>query len=279
MQIRLGIVASASLLVTVASLTALVIVVAIRGADLLSVVALALAIIAFSAQLIIYIVQASESAASSRRALELHTQISALLSELRERTGRTQHSVDTINARLLEAVIGKTEIAAGSESPRLLAEQIAETYTEASRTTPSIPDAGPLDHLFPPALPREQAEELHAYLSLWPGEEETPRIVERLGRLRPSDLMHFARFSRDAWSSTKPGAPWAPGLSVLSEALLREGLIEKVPGWTLYTLTREGRDLARAFTATGNTPEWAQQLVELRKKAPRLSPRPRRDAS
>ncbi len=92
-------IAVACLLLAVASLTALVLVTSINDADLLSVVALALAVIAFAAQLIIYIVQPSEAAAESRRSLGLHTELNGLLAELRERTGTTQRSVDAINSR------------------------------------------------------------------------------------------------------------------------------------------------------------------------------------
>lgn len=264
-RIRLGVIAIASLLLTVASLTTLVIIVAIQGADLLSVVALALAVIAFSAQLIIYIVQAAQAAADNRRSLQLHAELSALLSELRERTGRTQRSVDTINERLLSAVIDKTQAVTGSVD----AETVASTYAEAYRDTPpsaASPRSESSSNLWPDALPESQAQRIHAYMSAWPAADEVSEIEQTLKELDEDDRGHLQLYATDLWRSTKPTAALGPGL-LPHRALADRGLLEKVKGWKLSTLSPKGMRIARLFTATGEAPAHAEHLKHFRAEA------------
>ncbi|MCM3614380.1 hypothetical protein M3672_07990 [Microbacterium enclense] len=283
-RVRLGVVAIASLLLAVAALTTLVIIVAIQGADLLSVVALALAVIAFSAQLIIYIVQAAESAADNRRSLELHAQLSALLSELRERTGRTQQSVDSINSKLLSAVIGKTRaMSEPSSDPEAFAEQVAETYAEVSReTSSSLPSPtsasapSTRSNLWPPPLPPDEAELLHSYLTQWPSAAETPAIVDELGSLEEMLQDGLFSYARDLVRTTKTGSKFGPGLHPVTK--MRElGLTEKVKGWKLDTLSSKGMRLARAFVAVGEPPPHASALVPYRIAAIRRADTDNRD--
>lgn len=266
-QIRSGVVSIAALLVTVAALTTLVIVVAIREADLLSVVALALAIVAFSAQLIIYVVQTAESAAVSRRSLELHVQLSELLSELRERTGNTQRSVDSINSRLLEAVIGKTESSSEVSSPSEFAARVAQTYVKASRTStpsPATVTSSPADgRIFPEPMRDSEAEPIHRYMSTWPSAEEVDEIEATLRAMSTRQLASLSGLADDLWRSTRPGATLGAGLPE-GVKFTQPGITEKVNGWKLRTLGPEGRRLGRVFTARGNAPAWALNLLALR---------------
>lgn len=269
-RIRLGVVSIAALLITVAALTTLVIVVAIREADLLSVVALALAIIAFSAQLIIYIVQAADSASATRRALELHVELSGLLSELRERTGSTQRSVDTINSRLLEAVIGKTQGRTEDEAPEEFAERVAETYAAVSQS-PAAPPASSVSPLglsisFPDPLPESEASRIQGFMRGWPEADEVDEVSAILGGLDKTNLGSIWRHGSDLLSSTRPGASFGPGLGGGSPKLIRSGLLEKIPGWKLYTLSEKGMRVARLFTAEGTPPSWVEPLLPLRKQ-------------
>lgn len=267
-RIRLGVVSIAALLVAVAALTTLVIVVAIREADLLSVVALALAIIAFSAQLIIYIVQAGESASATRRSLELHVQLSGLLSELRERTGSTQRSVDSINSRLLEAVIGKTQRRPGHEAPEEFAERVAETYAAVSQSAVASPARSVrqqrFSNAFPDPLPGAEAKRIREFMSSWPEAEEIDEISEILEGLDDDSVVGLTNYASDLLSSTQPNAAFGPGLGSDRPELMASGLIEKIRGWKLYTLTEKGMRAARVFTADGPPPVWVQPLMPLR---------------
>ncbi|WP_162815412.1 hypothetical protein [Microbacterium arborescens] len=64
--------------------------------------------------------------------------------------------------------------------------------------------------------------------------------------------------------STRPGATLGPGLGGTSPTLINQGLIEKIPGWKLYTLSEKGVRAARLFTAEGAPPAWIDPLVPLR---------------
>ena len=266
-RIRLGVVAVASLLVTVAALTTLVIVVAIRDADLLSVVALALAIIAFSAQLIIYIVQAADSAAATRQTLELHAQLAGLLAELRERTGTTQKSMDAINSQLLGAIIGKFQASSSSIETGNLAEQVAETYAEVSRGQRNPYDAPAEPAMFPPPLPTGKAQTLHRVMAAWPSEAEIGEISEELNEMSAAEVNTLYQYAMDMFQSTKSSARFGPGLSGPADAEARlHGLVEKVPGWDVYALNDEGMRLGRIFTALGTPPPGAESVIPLREE-------------
>ncbi len=283
-RIRLGVVSIAAVLVTVAALTTLVIVVAIREADLLSVVALALAVIAFSAQLIIYIVQAAESASATRRSLELHVELSGLLSELRERTGSTQRSMDTINSRLLEAVIGKTQRRLQNEAPDEYAERVAETYAAVSQSSAASPAStvrpSGRSIAFPDALPPSDAERIRDFMRSWPEADEVDEVTAVLGSLSNSSLSSLWGYSSDLLSSTRHDATFGPGLGGGNPKLLEAGLIEKIPGWKLHTLSEKGMRAARLFTAEGTPPRWIEPLLPLRNqlRESKLKPIDNRDS-
>lgn len=276
-QIRLGVVSIAALLIALAALTTLVVVVAVQDADLLSVVALALAVIAFSAQLIIYVVQTADSATSARRALELHTELSALLSELRERTGNTQRSVDSINSRLLEAVIGKTESTAEASSPQEFAERVAETYASASRATHSAPGVTESDSdfpRFPEPLPEQIARPIHEYMSAWPSADETDDVEAALRAMSPLQLESLQGLAGDLWRSTRSGASLGPGLPAGAK-FPDPSITEKVRGWKLQTLSPRGRQIGRVFTAQTDAPPWAAQLLAIRNEVEQRADRAR----
>lgn len=270
-RIRLGVVAIASLLLTVAALTTLVIVVATTRADLLSVVALALAVIAFSAQLIIYIVQAGESSASTRRALELHAELNGLLSELRERTGSTQRSMEVINERLLEAAIGKAQ-ADAPDSGNEFAERVATTYAKAARADDRDAAATNLREAiqvakagYPPALPEEEAARVNKFMSEWPSADEVTDIVSTVEGLSSYAQESLEGMARDLASSTTPDSPIGPGLARASTTQDDAPYMRQVPGWDMYVLNDEGMRLARFFTAIGPPPPGAERLAEIRK--------------
>lgn len=274
LRIRLGALAIAALLVAIAALTTLVIIVAIKQVDLLSVVALALAVIAFSAQLVIYVVQSADSAAGARRTLELHSELSGLLAELRERTGRTQQSVDSINSRLITAMIEKVGAVKGSpEFVAGLAERATEMYSAASREPRGARRVGAArrvlttsDLVLPALMPSTEARRIHEELDAWPELDEIPEIEAALEELdeRPRDSL--ARLARDLHLSTEPDSAIGPGLWLSDPVLVEKRLIYRMKNTpNLYTLTDEGIRLGRAFTAPlGEAPEEAARLVAMR---------------
>ena len=82
--------ATISICLAIASLATLVTVVAINDVDLLSTVALTLAVIAFVAQLLIYIAQTAATSQQTAQSLAINTETKSLLTDIRARTGGTE---------------------------------------------------------------------------------------------------------------------------------------------------------------------------------------------
>lgn len=241
--------------------------VSVRGVDLLSIVALALAILAFTIQIIVFAIQAADAASASRRSLELHAQLTSLLSEVRERTGSTQKSVDSINERLLEAIIGKKigksrpgDLIGGSED---FAEEVVAEYVRAAETV-AEPRRRPVTNTFAPPLPDEEAASLQAEMKRWPSDAEAPEIIESLGQMNDEEAIDVIRLAKDALTYTRPRSFAGPGLPTIEESLVEQGIAEKLPGWKLFVLTPKGRRLGRLFTPKGDLPPVFGDVAERR---------------
>lgn len=260
MSISLKAMATGSALVALACLTALVIAVSVRQVDVLSIVALALAILAFAIQIIVFAFQAAETAASSQRSLKLHSELSGLLSELRERTGSTQKSVDSINERLLEAIIGKTKSGGLNPSTEEFAERVAADYTRAAASVASESTDDP----YPDPLPAAEASLIHTELSTWPQASDIADISQTLNELTSEGQLDLMRLADDALKFTRTNTFTGPGVPLIDNSVLTAGLAEKVPGWQLYTLSPEGRRIARILTASGEFPTELQPLKSTR---------------
>lgn len=76
----------ASITIAVASLSTLTIIVSTKDVDLLSTVALTLAILAFVAQLLIYIAQTTAAAQQTAQSLALNNETKNILADIRART-------------------------------------------------------------------------------------------------------------------------------------------------------------------------------------------------
>ncbi len=103
-------------LVAVASLATLVVVTAVRQPDALSTVALALAILAFAAQLAIAIVQSTASAEQRGRFEEINGDTRALLADIRATTGGVLTTVQAQFETVLRHALGEAIPEAVGES-------------------------------------------------------------------------------------------------------------------------------------------------------------------
>jgi hypothetical protein len=242
----------------------------------LSSVALSLAVLAFAIQIIVFVVQATESAAATRRPLGLHAELSGLLSELRERTGSTQKSVDVINARLLEAVIGKTKSDSGVLDTENFAEEVASRYADAARTSESgIESTGPASRVertrpkrsnFPPPPSRDEARQIRAELESFPSQADAAAAMAALRDLSTDAQDDLLRVSRDALQFSDPNSSLGPGVNLNNQELIESGLAKKIRGWRLYTITPKGRSVGRLLTARGDLPEYLNPIAELRQR-------------
>lgn len=251
-------------IIALASLGTLVTVVALKDIDALSTVALALAIIAFVVQLIVFVLQSVETNRQSTHAEELHGRLVGLLSQIEERTQGTQHSVDAMSTRMLEALIGKASNEGLATDSREFAQVVATGLSNARTSQREPVDLDSTD--WPPPLPAEQAALIHAEMRSWPDPADSAALLPQIAAMDFQRQCDLARFARDMYKSTEPGMSIGPGLFGMgSEDLKEMGLLEDVPGWNMYRLSAAGRRVGRVFTAVGDPPAGTpSKLLEVR---------------
>lgn len=255
-QVPLGPMALVCLIFALACLASLVIAVSVKRVDALSTVALGLAILAFIAQIIVYIVQASQVSEQARQTSALHSQMMSVLAQLQERTQGTQKSMDKMNGRLLEAVLGKSsDVSIAGDSSRVAARLIETVSTSEGALGQGRGEVlgqlaeGVVGEDYPSALDRAEAAAIHAEMLKPLSHDEVSMVEDIFQDLKPADHLRLARISRDVLQFTRPNSVFGPGVSYVSDALLEKGFVEKIPGWKLYTLTQKGRAPARLFSA------------------------------
>jgi hypothetical protein len=113
--------------VTVASLTTLVVVVSIKNVDLLSTVALALAVLAFAAQLIVSLAQAHAATSQLTQSERINSETQSTLTDIRSSGQALLTNQTELVQRLLQAVL-----------PRATEDAVRETVTEGVDGTARI---------------------------------------------------------------------------------------------------------------------------------------------
>jgi hypothetical protein len=263
-RLPLSALALGSGVVALASLGTLITVVAIKDVDALSTVALALAIIAFVVQLIVFVFQGIEANRQSHDNQELHSRLMTVVSQIEERTQGTQKSLDNMNDRLLEALIGK----ASNEGLPPDSPEFAQVVTDGlSLNDASFRTTQPITHSgYPPPFEPDLARRIHHELETWPRPDELSEIRATLKDLSDSAIGKLAAYARDLLNNTEETNRFVgPGLTGSdSEEGVKQGLVEKIPGWSVYTLTPEGRRVGRVFTAIGEPPEGIDDLLAMR---------------
>lgn len=105
LRLRVSWVIAALSCLCVSFLTAVVVVAAVQGADALSTVALALAVLAFAAQLVLSVSQEMTSAQQYHQTASINAQTLEALAEIRVATGESLERRDHQFSRLLETVL------------------------------------------------------------------------------------------------------------------------------------------------------------------------------
>ena len=219
----------------------------------LATVALALAVIAFVAQLIVFVVQAGASNQQMLQSRELHSELLRLLGEMGERTKGTQQAVSSINERLLEAALGKalgTGGGPGSEA-RNLATEVASLFEAESN--PESETEGPVD---PSEVIDEDARRQAHEMLLTFSDADAEAAVGVLEQLSPDAREALRDFGADEvrYAGTRIGVGRS-GDRKGGPELYRAGLIGRVgAGKSLYRLTDPGRQVARLLMAEGDPP-------------------------
>lgn len=112
------------------TLTALAIVSTIREVDSLSVIALALATLAFVVQIILYVVQSNIATQQAIRSEEIYGATLKALASIEEKTEGTRQAVTGSSAKMIEALIGKSIPEAASAGVRLDSAEFSEQLAE-----------------------------------------------------------------------------------------------------------------------------------------------------
>lgn len=260
--------------------------VSVTDVDTLSTVALVLAILAFVVQLIVFIVQSADSSRVMRQSEALHGQMLSVLAQVQERASGTQRSVDTINTKLIEAIVGKANAEGFSVGEADVIEQLKSdegvpvpdvpgTLSPPAKTEPTVSEvrrprrmmAG-LSFDWPPPLPTDVASELHQEMTTWPPLSDFEKNAAVLFDLQDEDLATMMRLATDLVNCTDGAGSIGPGIrSGLDPKLQEKGLVEKVPGFKLGTLSPLGREVGRLFTAAEPPPASFAKYVPLRRKA------------
>jgi hypothetical protein len=267
LSVSLNGVALSAVILAIASLATLTIIVTVKNVDLLSTVALVLAILAFVVQIIVFIFQSADVTRQTQQSRELHAEMLGLVSQLEERAKGTQQTVDRMNTRLLEAVIGKARNEGISPDSPDFAERVAIGLVSAP-PTPSEPSRDRANAAaarrrsraasvallgeaeYPPPLPREHALDIHLEMDRPLDQNEVAIAEDLLKGLKWHQLSAIRNFANDLRTSSRAGSAFGPGLKTsFADELIQRGILVNIPGWPLQTLTENGRVAGRLFSA------------------------------
>lgn len=272
------------------SLIALAIVASVRGSEALATIALALAIVSFGIQILVFIVQGRFSILQMVRTEQLYRETSGLLVEVRTAARSTQDFIGNQFTDLLNAFVRAGEKTAEetkmdpNEFSRLLMQNIRQTSSVPSESAPggSATEArgGPGEPASqsetpprrvvrrPPPL-SEVAKERLAELDQMPPEDRGRKELEELGALSYPARDRLKNYAEDEVRSlrrrTLVGMTGSAdsfdrelvGLGVVSE--FRTTAADGVR--TIWRLTDKGKKIVPLFTAPGEVPNYVNEFL------------------
>ncbi len=227
----------ATLLMLVA-LATVIVVVATKDADILSVVALSLAILAFIAQLLVFVIQETSGATQRVRAQELHGATMAALASIEEKSEGTKQMVNTLQDRVLQSLLQKG-IAPGevNESSALGLATLSSPELNVAFTPVSSGDAARS------ATPKKKWDPLQV-----PNGQRREMAVSALEALDEDEVDELIGLAEDHLEFQESSL--GPGIKFVSRPtrLMEKGLIKRIRrDWSkvpLFVLTELGRDVA-----------------------------------
>lgn len=273
-SLSLRTIAVSCVLVALASLATLVVVVSVKGIDALSTLALALAVLAFVVQLIVFIVQAADASQQTARNQELHARMMSALAQIQERTQGTQQSVDRMNTRLLEAVIGKATgeglVVGSSEFVDRLATGIGGQEAGSELWVHGDDKRASKQSRYANPLPSTEAQAIHLEMATWPERGQLDEVKSLTKDFSSWDWDALYRLAFDTYAFTRPYTAFGPGLEINVAKFRELGLSEKLPGRNLYVLTEKGRLVGRLMTAQGEAPPELAEYATIRAEIEKL---------
>jgi hypothetical protein len=272
-----------ALVLAIAAATGLLIVV--TKSQALATVAIILAIVAFVVQIIVFIVQMQAAGGQALHAQELHGEMQEVLAQIQERTQGTQESLEGINAKLLEAALGKSLPQAekgGAKDEegflRDLALRTIETLQGGRETSSAVPAPVAAAQPVAPAVPRRRRrasrpwprrrftvedKQVQAQLSTWPSEGDAKAALAATEGLSDHDLDQIIELAEDEYRTLRGRNEGdeilVPGFGVEVEALIERGLTTRTgymspSGSEIVSLTPEGRQVGRLLFAPDPIP-------------------------
>lgn len=264
------VIASTTTILAIGAVGALVIVSSVKDADTLSVVALALAILAFVIQIIVFVAQTWSDSQQARHTQSVNAETRALLGELQAMVRGTNEVINAQYNKLLDKVLlAKDEVSSenpeeevDSESLRLALDNIlsgmpSDLTTERTTVRPTRSISN--DERIPSAR----------LLSKWPTPAGVKGLAnEGINSLGEAELSRLKFFADDLELSAELEVPGGRLLSVgatgvpvlLGERYIASG-VERHGSKRSFHLTPKGEIAARLFTAEGDPPQYVVEAI------------------
>jgi hypothetical protein len=260
----------------IALATALVVVSTQNDLDYLATLALALAVIAFVAQIIVFIAQTNFSSQQIARAEELHGLTARALVAIEEKAEGTRQTVNTINDRILPAALGKLVPDAIANGVPLDSAEFMERLDEFVHRTaaPSSPVAVEVPVV--PVVPTEPETSIptprptrRLTKLVFPRGQELHEALAAIDGLDGDALDDLSRLGSDY--ERYEGSPTSIGHGVRTlsrgRTLHSRGLVRKVrvswedsPVFVLTDLGRSAAAILRVHALPDDTPAVAREL-------------------
>jgi hypothetical protein len=260
-------------LVTVASLTSLSIVATLKNVDALSTVALALAVLAFGAQLVDSVVQGQASTQQMLQSERLNAETRSLLSEVRvtsQEIRATQSGlVDRLMGHVLQAIPEAVEEVAATQAdgdPAALGQALVQDLSHRLQEEVGRAFTAPLPHGPGSGVTSDDQRAINL-LTSFPDEADGQRSLAVLAELSPAAKAALRDWGRFELSRRRAGLAFGRRVDLEEDPspgeLLQHGLLERVDGAVALEgdeqhliLSELGRGVARLLLARGERPDW-----------------------
>lgn len=256
MRVSWRTVAIGSMLLNLGAIGTIATIATVRGGDALATVALALAIVAFICQLIVFSVQTWQSGEQLKQAERLNSETHGLIGEIRTRLESTHEMVATQYRELLHLAALKSEV-------QIIKTGEQEDVSQASISASALESVADSHVEAPSGLLDEKY--LHSALE-WPAVGDIPRFLKVLEPLPDETLTALtADATIDAMARYVRQPPTGPYGST-DQPLVEAGLAIKLPGDSpekpRVQLTEKGRIAARLLLANWPPPEDVNDIAD-----------------
>jgi hypothetical protein len=273
-------VAIAAVIFGMACLTSLAVVAAVGDDPALATIALALAVLAFGVQLLVYVAEAQSTTQQMLRSEQLNTQTSSLLTEMQTSARSTEAMVRDQFSQLLRAFLDAAQNAGGGGKDfdpdafeRRLMANIRQEAALRGEPRPSQPAGGPSR----PTRSRSRLADISRVYDAGPFPDEAearPVLNDLLALSGPARerLRLFGRDKQNIQAGSQAYEGYAPNPA--DDQLKERGLVKLVrlapeeyagsptapQNGIVHQLTEKGERAARVLGSSGPVPPWAEAL-------------------